>query len=246
MSALSSLCEYESNSEESDCDTKPPKYKKLRLPDLSAIPVFSTEKYVDNCELHSGRIRSFPHVRGNWASFVYIQYTGEENFLNLINKLQTQLSDIDEPCFKCDDFHISLSKTIVLQYHLITSFTSSLQTILSNTGSFKLLFDTVKIYCNEENTRTFIALEVDHSSNKYLLNITDKIDNILKEYKLPTFYENPSFHMSILWINGNKKTKLTNILDKLNNILLHKNLAPICISKVNCKIGNKYFQYSLI
>ncbi|XP_059054114.1 U6 snRNA phosphodiesterase 1 [Achroia grisella] len=246
MSALSSLCEYDS--EESDCDTKSTKNKKLklRLPDLSAVPVIPTENYTDNCDLHAGRLRSFPHVRGNWSSFVYIQYTEDEDFLKLFKKLQAKVFEIDGSCYKCDDFHISLSKTVVLQYHLITSFSTTLQKILSDFESFKLSYDSVKIYCNEENTRTFVALEVDHFSKKYLMHMTDKIDNVLKEYNLPTFYENPSFHMSILWLNGNKKAQLINILDNLNDILLNKNLKTIHINKVNCKVGNKYFQYFLL
>ncbi|KAM3966134.1 U6 snRNA phosphodiesterase 1 [Aphomia sociella] len=248
MSALSSLCEYESSSEESDCDIKPAESKKikLRLPDLSRVPVVASEEYIDNRVLHGGRIRSFPHVRGNWATFVHLQYIENEDFLNLINKLNAHVLKIDESCCKCDDFHISLSKTVILQYHMITSFTSSLQKILGNTESFDLCFDSVKIYCNEENTRTFVSLEVDNFSKKYLLDISNKVDKVLIDYRLPTFYENPSFHMSILWINGNKKKELYKSLETLNDILVHKNLKSVCIEKVHCKIGNKYFQYSLL
>lgn len=55
--------------------------------------------------------------------------------------------------------------------------------------SFELGFSGVKVYCNEENTRTFIALQADYFSQKYLLELTQKVDEILKDYKLPTFYE---------------------------------------------------------
>lgn len=54
--------------------------------------------------------------------------------------------------------------------------------------------------------------------------------------------------MSILWINGNKKTEITNILQDLNDIVtkeIGKTIGTSTISKVNCKIGNKQYQYFL-
>lgn len=58
-----------------------------------------------------------------------------------------------------------------------------------NYFSFELFFDSVEVYCNEEKTRTFIAIKADIYSSKILANITDKIDGILEDYKLPKFYK---------------------------------------------------------
>lgn len=55
--------------------------------------------------------------------------------------------------------------------------------------SFDLEFERVKIYCNEENNRTFISVAVDHFSNRYLLKIVEKVDQILTDFGLPTFYD---------------------------------------------------------
>lgn len=55
--------------------------------------------------------------------------------------------------------------------------------------SFELNFDSVEVYCNDEETRTFVALKVDLWSHKILYDITLKIDDILEEYKLPKFYD---------------------------------------------------------
>lgn len=46
---------------------------KLPAPDLSKVTVVLSETHVDNPEVHGGRARSFPHVRGNWATFVYVK-----------------------------------------------------------------------------------------------------------------------------------------------------------------------------
>lgn len=55
--------------------------------------------------------------------------------------------------------------------------------------SFHLGFAAVKIYCNEENSRTFISLDVDPFTQRHLLNLTKKVDGVLNEFQLPTFYE---------------------------------------------------------
>lgn len=53
---------------------------------------------------------------------------------------------------------------------------------------FNILFDNLKVYCNEERTRTFVGLKVQigHSN---LLNIIKMLDFCLKEFNLPAFYE---------------------------------------------------------
>lgn len=62
--------------------------------------------------------------------------------------------------------------------------------------SFELGFAGLKVYCNEENSRTFISLTVDPFTEKYLLAITRKVDQALEDFKLPTFYEVSTFFMS--------------------------------------------------
>lgn len=46
---------------------------KLQVPDLSFVPVVSSESHLDDPQEHDGRVRSFPHVRGNWATFIYVK-----------------------------------------------------------------------------------------------------------------------------------------------------------------------------
>ncbi|XP_026331353.1 U6 snRNA phosphodiesterase [Hyposmocoma kahamanoa] len=255
MSALSYICGYGygSNSDDSDCEIVPRGYKrpKLPTPDLSKVTVIPVcEEHLDDPKQHDGRTRTFPHVRGNWATFVYIKYSDEEGLFELVNNLQSAVVKIldKEPCQRCEDFHISLSKTAVLKYHFISPFTTSLQEALTGLKRINLSFDSVKVYCNDENTRTFIALKVDYSSNKSLQEITSKVDEILDECSLPTFYEDPSFHMSILWVNGNKKRELEDIVENLNDIVaqeIGKSLQNVIVNRVHCRSGNKLFQFSL-
>lgn len=249
MSALSYLSEYGSNSEESDSELNTNGQKnRLPTPDLNKVPVVPVYKHKDNPDLHGGRLRSFPHIRGNWASYVFARYLDLDALYELLEKLEETVSTKVESCHRCDDFHITLSKTVVLQYHLISSFSSSLQKNLKHLESFDLGFTSVKIYCNDEKSRTFISLEVDPFAQKYLLNISKTVDEILNEFQLPTFYKDPSFHMSVLWVNGDKKSELNSILESMNDILLQeidKSLKSVLVDTINCKIGNKSFQYSL-
>ncbi|KAJ2944378.1 hypothetical protein O0L34_g18380 [Tuta absoluta] len=250
MSGLAYICGYGYGSNSDEDEEYVPvnrKRQKLPPPDLSKVPVVPKDEHTDDPALHGGRSRAFPHERGNWATFVYIKYPEDDDFHKLVAKLQLAVVSIDS-CQKTEDIHVSLSKTVVLSYHLITPFTTSLQVALGNFKSFDLGFDSVKVYCNEERTRTFIALKADLFSNTYLQEVTQKIDKVLEEYKLPTFYEDPSFHMSILWVNGDKQDELSMILPQLNEIVtqdLGKTLMSVPVNQVICKTGNKFFQYSL-
>lgn len=54
--------------------------------------------------------------------------------------------------------------------------------------------------------------------------------------------------MSILWINGDKKKELENIAEKLNDIVaeeIGKSLQTVIVDQVNCRSGNKIFQFPL-
>lgn len=253
MSALSSICDYSSYSDESDSEIQEivTKRPRLTVPDLSLVSVVTKDDHVDLPHLHDDKIRSFPHVRGNWPTFVYTKYS-EENFqiLEVVNKLKTILCSKIAGWQICDDFHISLSRTVVLKYHWITTFNTSLQKALKNFARFDLNFNSVNVYCNEENSRTFISFEVDVLSQEYLTAISKTIDTLLDDFKLPTFYKKPSFHMSVLWINGDKKSVLNGVLSELNHVLIQEynnnTLTTLRVENVYCKCGNKFFQYSLL
>ncbi|KAL0871922.1 hypothetical protein ABMA27_004374 [Loxostege sticticalis] len=251
MSGLSFISNYGSSSDESETEcTQQPQLKKpkLQVPDLSFVPVVSSESHLDDPQEHDGRVRSFPHVRGNWATFIYVKYSGDKSVFNLSQKILEILSAYEDSCHSCENIHISLSKTVVLQYHLITPFTKCLQEAFGDTQCFHLEFLGVKVYCNEDNTRTFIALEVDYYTKKKLLKLSQKVDSVLKEFKLPLFYEDPSFHMSIIWLNGNKKAELSSLIPEFNICLkeeIGNTVQPILVSDLSWKIGNKYFKFSL-
>ncbi|CAG9561230.1 unnamed protein product [Danaus chrysippus] len=191
MSGLSFISQYGDDEDSQSDENDNCKIQKIKLPtpNLSEVPVVSTEEHIDDPSLHGGRLRSFPHVRGNWASFVYIEYPEQDHLYKTINNLSKLVSSLNISCNTCEGIHLSLSKTFTIQYHMIRPLSAALQEVVGDIESFELYFDSVEVYCNEEKTRTFIALKADIYSSKILANITDKIDGILEDYKLPKFYQ---------------------------------------------------------
>ena len=130
---------------------------KFPTPNLSGVSVIPKENHVDDRSQHGGRIRAFPHVRGNWVTFIYIDcklyFSSPKPLVNKLplcddqrnvisdsikdnlSKIAKKLIDFillfDKSYTLCEDFHISLSKTFVLRYHMIKSFINFLQESLS-------------------------------------------------------------------------------------------------------------------
>lgn len=57
---------------------------------------------------------------------------------------------------------------------------------------FGIAFNSVKIYCNEDRTRTFLGINIDVGQDS-LMQIVNNLDGCLNEFNLPTFYDVISF-----------------------------------------------------
>lgn len=87
-----------------------------------------------------------------------------------------------------EDFHVSLTRTLVLKYHWIDSFVEALKNNADSYQSFTMELSDIKVYCNEDQSRTFIGITVE-STNNSLQRLSQILDELLTEYQLPTFYE---------------------------------------------------------
>lgn len=54
--------------------------------------------------------------------------------------------------------------------------------------SFSIDFDTVDVYTNEEDTRTFIGIRV-HLGYDSLMECVRRIDSAFADFKLPVYYQ---------------------------------------------------------
>lgn len=202
LSSATKIVKHDARSEESrQC------MKGLPLP--SAIQQMFGEgkrKHEDKPGSHGGRVRTFPHMEGNWASYVYIPVSPDKRLQAFLKELLLCLQPLNFQLI--DDPHISLSRTVCIRHHWIEPLTESLKDQFHLLESCLCDIQTVKLFTNDEKTRTFLSLAVLSEGTKLLL-YTAAIDTCFKEFKLPSYYQNPSYHMSILWCVGDVMSQIT-------------------------------------
>ncbi|KAL8194550.1 UNVERIFIED_CONTAM: nuclease [Gekko kuhli] len=237
---------------------------RLPVPD-SVLNMFrdqeEKETVVDDRSKHGGRVRTFAHERGNWATYIYVPYETQEDFLDLLQLLLAQAHTHVASLTAAAEFHISLSQSVVLRHHWINPFVQSLKERLPSFHRFVCRTDQVKIYTNETKTRTFVGLEVS-SGHSQFLELVSEVDRVMEEFRLAPFYkssaeerseaypENPSFHLSLAWCVGNLSEKLEGqCLQELQEIVDgfedSSYLLRIHVAEVRCKSGKKVFSFPL-
>ncbi|XP_011185579.2 U6 snRNA phosphodiesterase 1 [Zeugodacus cucurbitae] len=233
--------------------TQPSELKKtlpcaLFLLGAKSANAVANEAHLDNPAEHNGRIRSFKHERGNWATYVHIPVRSEQ-LEDILEVCQDLLADVINDLHVIEDIHISLSRTVVLQHHHIDSFVESLRNTLEVNARFSISLRHLHIYTNDERTRTFIALKVDNMHYDKVHKLMEKVDVVMTEYRLQRFYEKPSFHISFLWCLGDKVSVLNEYLHTLESAIKvgmdESNALNLFIKEINCKSGNKEFTFKL-
>ncbi|KAL1128974.1 hypothetical protein AAG570_013508 [Ranatra chinensis] len=227
--------------------------QRLPLPEqFQSIPKRQIDDYVeDDPDKHEGRLRSFPHERGNWVSFVYIPYK-ESYDSDLLCDLITDFYLPKLKMRRCEEPHVSLTKTFILMHHWIDQFILSVKSSVKMLPRFQLTFDTIKVYQNEEKNRTFLGLKV-NLGNKELLNSLEVLREPFRDYKLDAFYQDPCFHMSIVWCPGDVKCQIEETLpilrEKVNEFVKNRggrnNLCTIFVDYYICKTGYKMYKLQL-
>ena len=138
----------------------PAKKKKLILQNpLKNVQIGDSDpEFVDDPSLHDNRIRSFPHVRGNWASYIFIDPKKEIDFGPLQNSILKFLAENHSSleCKTINGPHLSVSRVFTLQFHWISSFIQELQTKLKNdVKPFTLrLFEDYNVVITVNNTNS--------------------------------------------------------------------------------------------
>lgn len=253
MSGLNLISTYASDSEDEEvkinCDKPNEIPNRLPLPGSIATwkGVPHHEDVKDDPSQHEGRIRSFKHERGNWATLVYIDYEPSEPILSWM------LSVMEEMPVECnilsEQFHISVTRTLILKFHWIEPFISEIKKLCDQTDQFSLELLNIKAYSNEEKTRTFLGIECVDSKGTLTRFVKD-LNSILSEYELPPFYEDSSYHISFLWCLGDEIASLngltSSLTTKLNQFLVeHIEDRHIHVSKMHLRTGNKLYAFKL-
>lgn len=181
--------------------------EKLPVPgDILQMFASKDASHSDDPSKHGGRVRTFAHERGNWASYVYIPFDDDSWCRELSDSLVKCLR-LTNDFQMVDHFHISLSRTFVMRHHWIDPMVESLRLELAAYPGTLVDFSSVETYTNDEKTRTFVGIKV-CSGSDMLRRYMSAIDRSLDEFKLPKYYENPSFHLSVAWCVGDVKAKI--------------------------------------
>ncbi|XP_050091286.1 U6 snRNA phosphodiesterase 1 [Anopheles aquasalis] len=225
--------------------------KKLPAPALKLLTTKTGTEQEDKPKDHEGRQRSFPHERGIWASYVYIDYDEEEGLSRMQQEWNQELQAAGIKEFQpVAHLHLSLTKTFTIRHHNIVPFVGSLQEQLGVHRRFRLELDGVGVYVNEERTRTFIGVRIGEVSFPPLDKLVTELDECLLEYKLPRYYEDRSFHISLLWALGDQSETVASSLPKLTERfeeIYEEEYTDLTqtIRKLWFKCGNKLYHFQL-
>ncbi|VFQ77521.1 unnamed protein product [Cuscuta campestris] len=220
--------------------------------------------YLKSCQVN--RVRSFPHVDGNYALHVYIPVLIPSaprkelaQFLERVTALFPDLNvvDVDVPLSNLvrdkgkleqvalgREFHISLGRTVPIRVHQINSVVSMLRQRLQFQKRYWINFNKWEVFVNDDQSRTFLSLEVITGG---LFEITKQIqaaNEVYRLHNLPEFYKDPRPHISIAWSLGNISDTLKRVVDKemKRYVIGSSPQMPIFTSRFSgilCKIGNK-------
>ncbi|KAL5724043.1 hypothetical protein ACHQM5_007356 [Ranunculus cassubicifolius] len=208
------------------------------------------------------RVRSFPHVQGNYAVHVFIPVhlppTRRKELAQLLKRIMVAhpdlyVVDVDIPLnMLCKDdqkfeqvalareFHISLGRTVPIRVHQIESITTMLRQRLQSQKQFWIDFNKLQVFVNDDHTRTFLSLEV---LSRGLAEITKQIQTVNEIYRLhnlPEFYKDPRPHISIAWGTGDTSQVLER---KVEEEMRRQKLNFACkFGGIECKIGSKVYK----
>lgn len=137
-------------------------------------------------------------------------------------------------------FHLSLTRTLYVKDYQKDLFRTKIDNIIkkslkSHPLPASINCEKVSIYLNDENTRTFLAVDVEN--NAAILKLIEEIDSILKEFNLPGYYSSPKLHFSVLWRQGNHSKVLDTTIKDLD--LDHFEESFVNLSEIIIKCGNK-------
>ena len=234
-----------------DISKDKPGLNKLPVPtDIHKLFSENSRSKLDNPADHEGRIRSFPHEAGNWATSVFlpVEFADDIDFLLLQEKLINCLKPLE--FHKMTHCHISLSRTVTIRHHWIQDMKSCLEKEFSFMLPCACEITGIKIYVNDERTRSFLGLQVVDAENR-LEEYVQIVDGCFDSYNLAKYYRPPSFHISIGWCIGDVTANISKITkQKMKEVLQNccaelDNGGYFVTEAVVLKTGNKEFVFKV-
>ncbi|GFP87043.1 U6 snrna phosphodiesterase [Phtheirospermum japonicum] len=206
----------------------PPPLSLLHAPNSSGTSDFSLQRENPN------RVRSFPHVEGNFALHVYIPVTiplaprkETSLFVKRVASIARELHavDIDIPLInlikdeqKFDqivlgrEFHVSLGRTVPIRVHQRDSMVAMLRQRLQSHRRYWIDFNKWEVFVNDDHTRTFLSVEVTTGGLAEIKSQIEAVNEVYRLHNLPEFYKDPRPHISIAWAVGDISDSLKKVV----------------------------------
>uniref|UniRef100_K7F978 U6 snRNA phosphodiesterase 1 n=1 Tax=Pelodiscus sinensis TaxID=13735 RepID=K7F978_PELSI len=220
---------------------------RLPVPD-SVLNMFrdQEEEFTDDNTKHGGRVRNFPHERGNWATYVYLPCKIQEGVLELVELLVSHCRRYTVSLTAMEEFHISLSQCVVLRYHWINPLIQSLKERIAPFNREQRSPGTqvfLRSLC-----RTFVGLEVS-CGHSQLLDLASEVDKVMEEFDLPTFYKVMSRFLSAILSPPLQNLQASAHWCVFQGIAdgFEDSAFPLRFQgdQIGCKSGNKFFSFPL-
>lgn len=217
----------------------------------------------------SGRVRSFPHVEGNYALHVfipvYIPSSPKKELVQYLKKVTSlvpglHVVDVDIPLnILCKDdnkleqvalgreFHISLGRTVPIRVHQIDSIVTMLRQKLQFQRRYWIDFNKWEVFVNDDQTRSFLSVEVIAGGLAEITRQIQAVNEVYRLHNLPEFYEDPRPHISLVWALGNISDSLKRAVEEMTRHInvggsVQKRIFTCKFNGIECKIGNKTYK----
>ena len=254
-------CQTDDNSHFHTIESSPKQHteKKRRIDDDDSLSsqVLEGSPKVDKKQdtSHQGRIRSFPHVEGQFATHVYFEVDLPENNASLRDDYSHLLQNLETACQGISTLHhidlplhVSFSRTVPIRSIQIGSLLKGLQQSLTqhlkkrNDRSLDVwIGGSADVLLNDEKTRTFITLPVSDKGEENLQRIIDQISKVFILHGLPKYYEDPIIHASFVWCLGDHHDAIWHMLQNSTAVshALERVRWESKITRICCRIGKK-------
>jgi len=197
-------------------------------------------------KLADGRVRSFPHVDGNFPGFVFLSLARTPGLLEaaveavkLAKPLLGQGRTVH--MLMSDEFHISLSRTFAVRRHQIEPMVQQLRMELRSQPEFGGRLEGVGLYTNDERTRSFVGLRVSSGQEK-ISSLVRGVDRVMGRHKLQAFWPAHDFHVSVAWAAGDLPSEAPAVVTCAEG---DARAVGFSVPSVRSKIGARSYTFRL-
>lgn len=191
----------------------------------------STVRTMEGCQsgaaadARGGRVRSFAHVDGNFATHVRAPVGREslsENVLDGVEAMERAFPGLLRACVEAETreaetsggsardrlaahgAHASLSRVFPVRWEEIKKVEGAVRRTLVTMDPFEVVFDAFRVFVNDDGTRAFVAAGFKEgsqsASKRAFVDAIERVNSALESLGFPRYYDDPDPHVSLLWV----------------------------------------------